>query len=135
MTWGKCLRKYTPVESNVNPGGQTHVNDPSVFTQVPPPRQIALLSSHSFTSEHTLPSTYDNIFFKTSSRYTRHFKITLAKPLAQEHSCTWHNSHGLPQAWPIEQQHSLLSVNRGKLFSHRPAVTFVQQDPFLLSVT
>lgn len=45
-----------PVVSNVKPGGQTHVNDPSVLTQVPPPLQIPGLSSHSFMSRHIFPT-------------------------------------------------------------------------------
>lgn len=48
----------SPVMSKVNPGGQTQVNEPSVFTQVPPPRHSSLLSSHSFISLHIFPSTY-----------------------------------------------------------------------------
>ena len=47
-----------PVESSVSPGGHAHVNDPSVFMHVPPPRHSPSFISHSLTSVHDLPSTW-----------------------------------------------------------------------------
>lgn len=47
---------FLPVLSNVKPGGQTQVNDPSVLTQVPPPLHIPGLSSHSFISRQIFPT-------------------------------------------------------------------------------
>lgn len=43
------------------------------------------------------------------------------------------SSQGLPQATPTEQQHSDFNANLGRLYSHRPSIILVQQEPLLLS--
>lgn len=46
------------VVSKVRPGGHSQRYEPSVLTQVPPPLQIPLFSSHSLMSVQPLPSTF-----------------------------------------------------------------------------
>lgn len=105
---------YVLVSSNVSPGGQEQVKLPSVFTHVPPPLQMSGFRSHSLMSTHVFPS-------------------ILAYPLGHSHSFLLHLSHGEPQATPIEQQHSDLRLSWGKLFSQRPLLRVVQQEPLRLS--
>lgn len=94
--------------------GQVQVKLPSVLTQVPPPLQISGLSSHSLISVQAFPS-------------------ALVYPVGHSQSFLLQRSQGEPQATPIEQQHSVRLLSWGRLFSHLPWFSFVQQEPFLLS--